>query len=364
VAPRCGKRLGVGTADAPALHGSTMLRSRSDVRVAPLFARAVECTGLVERRYTVAGLELALRFAGQELCSRLAPSFEHLESENPGKPRLTVNLWDSAASQTKGPPLLGELVENDESGPVYYYEHEGVRALDRWRTLSVLDASAEEAWFWTPSPAAMASWDWAAPLRAILHWWLGAHGIMQVHGGAIGTPEGGVLVVGRGGSGKSTTALASLAAGLRYAGDDFVAIGTGSTPAVHSLYCSGKLDPRHLERFPHLAAENPVRGEGEKAIVYVSKVFPCSLIAGFPLRAVVMPKVVAREPVTRLVPASAAEGLRALAPSTIFQLYPPHANALAEMAELVRAVPSYTLELGSEIHRIPEAILDLLEATQ
>jgi hypothetical protein len=53
--------------------------------------------------------------------------------------------------------------------------------------------------------------------------------------------------------------------------------------------------------------------------------------------------------------------LAALAPSTIFQLYPPKANALAEMAALVRAVPCYSLELGSDIDRIPEAIIELIE---
>ena len=238
-----------------------------------------------------------------------------------------------------------------------------MQALGRWRTLSVLDGPAQEAWFWTPAPDAMASWDWAAPLRAILHWWLGSQGIVQVHGGAIGTPEGGVLVVGRGGSGKSTTALASLSAGLSLCGrrlrrDRHRPGAAGAQPLLLRQARSW----RHLERFPHLTAENPVRHEGEKAIVYVSRAFPGSLIAGFPLRAVIMPKVVAREPETRLVQASAAAGLRALAPSTIFQLYPPHANALQEMAALVRAVPSYTLELGSDIDRIPEAILDLVKA--
>jgi hypothetical protein len=77
---------------------------------------------------------------------------------------------------------------------------------------------------------------------------------------------------------------------------------------------------------------------------------------------VLIPRVVAREPDTRLVPASAPAALAALAPSTIFQLYPPQKNALAAMAALVRAVPCFSLELGSDIDRIPEAIVELVEA--
>jgi hypothetical protein len=341
-----------------------MLRTSSDAPFASLFADAADRTGLVERRYTIARLPFTMRFAGERMLTRVGRSFEHLASDADGPPGLTVNLWDSASSGVQSPPLLGELIENDESGPMYYYEQDGVQAMGRWRTLSVLDSAAAEAWFWTPDPLSMASWDWAAPLRSILHWWLGAHGVMQVHGGAIGTAEGGVIVVGRGGSGKSTTALSSLAAGLRYAGDDFVAVTTRPGPVVHSLYCSGKLDAGHLERFPRLLTEvaNPVRGTDEKAIVYVDRAFPGSPIGGFPIRAVLVPRVVAREPETRVVPASAATALAALAPSTIFQLHPPQKNALGEMAAIVRAVPCFSLELGSDIDRIPEAIIELVEA--
>jgi hypothetical protein len=341
-----------------------MLRNGADARVAALFAAAAGRTGLLDRHYTIAGLRFTMRFAGEPMLTRVAPSFEHLATDAADDAGLTINLWDSASTGTEDPPVLGELIDPDESGPIYYYERDSVRAMGRWRTLSVLDCGAAEAWFWTPDPASMASWDWAAPLRAILHWWLGSHGVVQVHGGAVGIPDGGVLVVGRGGSGKSTTSLSSIAAGLRYAGDDFVAITTRPEPRVHSLYCSGKLDSGHLERFAHLPAAiaNPVRDENEKAIVYVGRVFPGCPIDGFPLRAVLIPRIVAREPETRLVPASAPAALAALAPSTIFQLHPPQENALAEMAALVRAVPCFSLELGSDIDRIPEAIVQLLEA--
>jgi hypothetical protein len=66
--------------------------------------------------------------------------------------------------------------------------------------------------------------------------------------------------------------------------------------------------------------------------------------------------------VTVLSPISRAAALAALAPSTIFQLHPPQENALARMAALVSQVPCYSLELGSDIERIPEAILPLVEA--
>ena len=74
-----------------------------------------------------------------------------------------------------------------------------------------------------------------------------------------------------------------------------------------------------------------------------------------------VPQIVALRPETRVVPATAAAALTALAPTTILALHPPQPNALREMAALVRAVPCYTLELGSDVDRIPEAIAQILE---
>ena len=328
-----------------------------------LFSAASAGTGIIDRWIVVGGLPVHLRFAGEAMLTRIGGSFSHLASEEGGDGVLTIDIWDSASTGGGAPALLGTPLETDGAGTIYYYEEDGVRALSRWDTLSVLDGDASHAWFWTADIEEMRSWDWASPLRAILHWWLRRHGILQVHGGAVGVPDGGMLVVGRGGSGKSTTALACLSSGLRYAGDDFVGISVEPEPWVHSLYSSGKLEPHHLARFPSLvsAVANPVRTAEDKAIVFTTEAAPGVPIAGFPLRAVLVPTVVAAVPETRLVPVSPMAALAALAPSTIFQLHPPQPNALTRMAALVRQVPCFSLELGSDVGRIPEAIIAFLQ---
>jgi hypothetical protein len=329
---------------------------------ATLFAEASSRGhGLVERSYEIAGRTVLMRFAGSAMFDRISGSFAHLESSGVDEPVLRVNVWDTASTGTLAPPILGVELDGDPTGPIYYYEEGDVQALSRWNTLSVFDGNANEAWFWAPDPATMPSWDWASPMRSILHWWLGRHGILQVHGGAVGLPEGGVLVVGRGGSGKSTTTLASLLSGLRYAGDDYVAIETGTSPYVHSLYSSGKLDTHHLERFPTLlgAVVNPVRPEFEKAVIYAQRARGGASINGFPIRAVLVPRV-AGVPETRIIPTTATAALAAIAPSTIFQLHPPQRDALARMGALVRQVPCFSIELGTKLEQIPGAIAELL----
>jgi hypothetical protein len=347
--------MGVTAADARSVPEHPRLA------VGSLFAAAAERTGIVERTYAIAGRAVTCRFAGEAMVG-VGRALDHLLAPAP-EPGLTIDIWDSESTGTGTPPLLGEQLST-EDGPMYYYERDGVQALNRWRTLSVLDAESAQAWFWAPSPDAMLSWDRAAPLRAILHWWLGRHGVLQLHGGAVGTADGGVLLVGRGGSGKSTTSLASLLAGLRYAGDDYVAVAPRPEPWVHSLYSSGKLEDHQLARFPRLggAVGNPEREAGEKPVVYVEEAAPGAAVAGFPLRAILVPRVVAQVPETRAVPRPGGATLAALAPSTIFQLHPPQPDALGEMAALVGRVPCFTLELGSDLERIPDAIVELLES--
>jgi hypothetical protein len=318
------------------------------------FERAAEAAGgVAELRLAVAGKPVRIRFAGEGAAEVLSPAFAHLESQDGEPPALTLHVWDS------GTPV----VDGTGAGASYYSEQDGLRMLHQpSEVFSVLTAEADTGWFWMPDARSLPYWDYTAPFRHLLSWWLDAQGLRQVHGGAVGTQGGGVLLVGPGGSGKSTSALSTLRDGrLRYAGDDYVAVGSGPAPAVHSLYCSGKVHPKDLHRLPHL---EPALADGarpdEKAVFYVERAFPGRSIAGFPLRAIVVPRVTDRR-AARALPGTRAEALAALAPSTIFQLHPPARDALAWMAGLVRSVPTFVLELGSDVETIPAALLRILE---
>ena len=85
---------------------------------------------------------------------------------------------------------------------------------------------------------------------------------------------------------------------------------------------------------------------------------PGQLASGLPVKAVVVTTVRGRGE-TRLVPASPVKALLALAPTTIYQL-PRNGGALGPLAELVRRVPSFTLELGDDLASSPVVIRDLL----
>jgi hypothetical protein len=284
---------------------------------------------------------------------------------------LTVLAWDSASTSTPLPALPSAFIPQ----PGDYGDHSDAAEIapaapacdvlgvfqPGVNTLSLYDAAAGRAIFWVPDAREVSIHDRGAPLRTLLNWWLGAPDRQLMHSAAVGTPTGGVLLAGKGGSGKSTTALACLRSPLLYVGDDYVLVGTSPRPHVASLFSGAKLTDDALARFPHLAAaiDTPRRPDGEKALVYLHQHVPERLSAGFPLRAILLPTVTGRCE-TRLRPASAAASLAALAPSTIFLLPLAGRTALGAMAALARQVPSYVLELGTEIERIPGVILSLL----
>jgi len=228
-------------------------------------------------------------------------------------------------------------------------------------SLSVLDTQRDEAWFWVSNAERIPYWEEASPIRYLLDWWLGDQGMQLVHAGAVGTPEGGVLLAGRSGSGKSTSTLTSLDSTLQYAGDENVAVAIEPHPWVYSLYSTGKLMADHISRLPFLvpALANADRLNLEKAVVYVHEHWPHNVATDFPLRAILAPKVVPGRVDARVVPVPPLVSLAALAPSTIFQTHTGQ-DSLARMRSLVQAVPSYMLELGSDMSSISRVITALL----
>ena len=329
------------------------------------FAAATAAAGVIERDYDVAGHRVRLRLAGSALDGKLTPALAHLVAGEDGRrPALTVSAWDGRSTGTGAPPVpcrpTGAAVAARRDA-------DGARRLrgayqDVEAALSLLDDAGGKAWYWAADAGLVHYYDTSAPFRILLHWWMSRRGRQLVHAAAVGDADGGALVVGRSGSGKSTTALACLLAGLAYAGDDYVLVGTDPEPTVYSLYCSGKLEPDHVARFPELAPSitNADRLATEKAVVFASDRFADRLRPSLPLRAVVLPEVVGDRPGTTVARAPRAAALAALAPSTILQLPGAGEAALRTAGDVVRAVPAFSLRIGSDVAGIGPAVRDLL----
>ena len=214
-----------------------------------------------------------------------------------------------------------------------------------------------------PDAGSVPYYETGAPLRVIFQWWLGRRRCQLAHAAAVGLGTGAVLLAGKGGSGKSTAALACLLAGLDYLGDDYVLLSDEPEPYVHGLYSTAKLNADNVSRLPALASrvKNADRLGREKALFFMQEHFPQQIRVGMPLRAILLPRVTG-ERQTRLERTSAAAALAALGTSTVFQLAGAGQEAFEILAGVVAALPCYVLLAGTEIDAIPKVISDLLSS--
>ena len=310
---------------------------------------------------------MRLRFAGEALHDALTPAFEHLTASAASAPDLTAHLFDSAGTGVAAPPPAWEPDAFGRRGEIAGYNDARFRTVFQQGSdvLLMYDRERREAVYWIEDHAKVPYWERSFPLRTVFHWWLEERPLQPVHAAAVGLPDGGVLIAGRSGSGKSTSALACLDSELLFAGDDYVLTGTGPAPHVHSLYGTAKLEPENLARFPRLAAGvvNGGRLDREKALLFPNLFAPEKLSRGFPLRALLVQRITGR-PETRLGRATAAEAFLALGPTTLCHLPGGEGAALAKISALVRRVPVYALEAGTDLARIPETILGLLRGEE
>ena len=324
--------------------------------------------GPVERFYTIGGYTIKLRFANTALIPFITPALKHLAVKPSPMPACTVYLWDSASTHTRMPSPPWSWDDYIARGEILGYNDEHIRTVFRLGSgiLNMFNTKLNVALFWIRDANLTPYYEGASPLRTILHWFASYHSRQLVHAAAVGTSRGGALLVGKGGSGKSTTALTCLLSGMLYVGDDYVLLSNGETiPFVYSLYNSAKLDPGKMWRLPNLltAVSNSEMLDTEKALIFTYDYYPERVTGGFPVRAILLPRITGLSE-TRLKKVSSAVSLKAAAPSTILQLPGAGHETLQNLTNFIKQVPSYVLELGSDLNKIPDVILSLLKGIQ
>lgn len=348
-----------------------MLKSQSDDLKAIEFFEAIRAAyqeaeqrnPKTDRFYTLAGYTIQLSFAGDALLRLITPSLDHLRTTPSANPDLRVCLWDTVSTGVELPDRPWEWnahiarsdvtsLTNTRFQTAYNLPH---------RLLNILDQAQNLAFYCTYDAAQIPFHFSGSPLLDILHWWMRSHQLQYVHAGAIGLPDKGVLLVGAGGSGKSTTALSSLTSDLVYVSDDYCLIANTPQPYAYNLYNSAKLDSTNLHRFPDLwpAIRNKTTLEAEKAVLFLQEHYREKLSPGFPICAIMMPRVTGSTE-TRIVPASRMEGLKAMMVSTLKQLADANDLDVKAMSSFVRQVPCYTLEAGTDLELLVVSLRDFL----
>jgi len=356
-----------GGTHGPAFRGGQDVLENFFARWREAFAKA--CDRPADggsQTWTLAGRQIRLRFAGENLRPILTPALAHLAAGQPDRdPDLEVLCWNGSATQVQPPELPWSWPPQWRGNAVYCpfgNELFQVTILSDSGDFALYRADTGQAIFWVRDARALPIQHYGAPLLVLFSLWANSRGLLLVHAGCVGTEHGAALLVGKGGSGKSTTCLLSAEAGLDYLSDDYCLVEVEPVPTAFALYSSGKLHRHMLPRFPRLAAlaadpypEDP----STKPVIFLRQEHGYAMTSQRPLRALIVPVVTGR-PDTTFEPTSAAQALLALAPSTLYQLPNVGDGAFQSQARLVRALPCYRLNLGTRFETIPPAIRALL----
>jgi hypothetical protein len=318
---------------------------------------------VVSRDILVAGRRLRLHFAGEVLLREFMPALAHLAVASDETPGLEIHVWDS---ESTGIAMVDPICKREcftHRGDIWSLHSERIRSAFHWveGSVNLLDLDRGVAIYWVPTARSLPYWAKASPLRTLFHWWMERVGCQLIHAAAVGNGDGGLLITGKGGLGKSTTALACLAAGMTYLGDDYVVVELDPVPRAYSLYCTAKLNGDHLQRFPALrplATNLDFLGE-EKAVIRLYPAYAHQIALSIPLRAVLTPRVSDSAGTTfEAIPKQELQGAGVF--TTLSQL--PHAGRRTHefIDRLLAGLPGARIVLGREIEGIPAAVAGLL----
>lgn len=325
--------------------------------------------GEVDRVICLGDRRVRLRFAGTALADALTAALRPRLAEDAGPVHATIGLWEESCVPGGASALPWRDVDLGPRGLLRGPDGTDVTAVHEAGSgaVTLVERRARELLYRVPDVSTLPWWERAAPLRPALFWALSEPGRHLVHAGAVGDARrGGLLLAGAGGSGKTTVALAALAAGMAYVADDYLLLhATDPEPVAWNMYGTAKLDAGHLARFPQLAdavsiSRDPVADE--KAVLDVAALLPGSLVSSLPVRAVLVPHI--RGGRARLRRASAGEALLALAPSTTFQMPFDDGQVVRSLAAVARRVPAFGLDVGDDPDELAHALEHILDALE
>ena len=232
------------------------------------------------------------------------------------------------------------------------------------RIFSMIDTVAGQGWYYLPRAEDIPFYEKAAPMRMLLHWCCETAGQALVHAAAVGWAGRAVLLAGRGGAGKSTTAFLAAKSGFGFLGDDYVVLENRDRPRVLSLYNSLKFRWEMLDRLPsagRCSRNDP--SQDDKGYFYLHETHPDCLACAMPLQVVVLP-LIAQQKKTTFTRIPASRGLMGLAASSIFQMPGSGDATLKKIAAILKDTPVYQMSLGNDNEEIISALKSFLNSNR
>lgn len=290
--------------------------------------------------YKIGPFTIQICSHNRSVMTKLTQAFAHLMTNSSSPPDLTICLW----SDRKLPPLDWSLIHTNgyrgyANPPFYFHYFETIGAL------SAIDTQNGIAYYAIRDPKKLPWWVSGSPLQVIFHVYFRKKGIQLTHSACIANDKSGVLLAGKGGSGKSTTVLACLKEGFSSLGEDYVLL---APDHVYSIYQTAKWCPYTRILCPEYESyiENRDVADQEKALVHYRDLFPSQMISSSPLHAVVSLDIGTS---AHLRKSNLQTSLQSLLLSTVMQLPHPDPCTARLLYGNIKTLDHFHLSLGPDL---------------
>lgn len=311
--------------------------------------------------YQLGSHHLCLEFAGQYLQPILADAFAHLRTNGPLEDSFAIRIWDCNEQRLPLPSLDWNVLHAHgyrgfSDGNYFFHYFESIGAL------SFVNLAEKRAYYVVRDAMALPWWVRGSPLQVILGIWLRSQGTQLTHVAAVGDDKHCVLLAGKGGSGKTTTALSCVLGGLNYLGEDYCLLTPGESPLVHSIYQTAKWTPQTRQFYPEYDqfVANLDSAPDEKSLLFYQQIFPERIRTALPAKAIISLSV-GDEHLPCIRETDVVTSLKNLSLSTVRQLPFFDVTTLNLLKSFATELQHFEVQLGRDRDANVKAIQEILE---
>lgn len=186
------------------------------------------------------------------------------------------------------------------------------------------------------------------PFSKTVYLWAQRRNLLMLHAAAVGVDGHGVLIVGHGGTGKSTFTCSCLAEGWDFVSDDYCLLSAAGSHIVYPIYTNVSLNPDSVTMLPMFKPFEILPMQGEKGAFEVSE---SSIKPMLPVKAIILPQISEDlEPEIRLDASNKA--LAQIVYSTTWQLGRfQETEFVRKLAQRLLGMPMYRFSLTKDLQK-------------
>ena len=186
------------------------------------------------------------------------------------------------------------------------------------------------------------------PFVRAVFMWAQSRNLLVLHSAAVGIDGHGVLIVGHGGTGKSTLTCTCLAEGFDFVSDDYCLLTATGSRIVFPVYTNVLLNQDSLAKLPMFKPFEilPMQGEKPSFVVGEARIKP-----SLPVEAIILPQITEQsEP--EIKPDKTSKALGQVVFSTVKQLGRFHETEyVRKLSQRLLGMPVYRFSLTEDLQK-------------